>query len=281
MKRIRFSIIIPLYNKGQWIKKTIESILCQDYDDYEIVVVDDGSTDNSADVVRKLNSSKIILLSKANGGPGSARNYGVKHSHGEWVVFLDADDYFEPDALRAFSQLIDKHSSCKVFCCNHYLEKNGRKLLYSTKYKNGFLINNFFSWNIGRCMPRAGAACFRRGIVIQHSYNENLRRYEDAESLFGIMRENRIYRSPIPVMTYSLSNVSASSPCSNIDADFIGHLNLKGKGMWEQYALAQLYKEGLYYYPDDMKRLYKRSDIRTAKVKIATAIIKVLSKFGI
>ena len=116
--------------------------------------------------------------------------------------------------------------------------------------------DNFLAWNSKVLMPRAGAAIFRKTLIKKYPFNESLRRYEDAESLFDIMRTTKCYRDPAPVMSYNISTLSASAPCKDISEDFIGHLSIEGKSLMEQYAIYMLYKQGLQLYPNDMKRLY-------------------------
>ena len=87
------SIIIPLYNKKKTILKSIESVLSQTYSDWELLIVNDGSTDGSETLVQRfLLYSRIKLLNKKNGGVSSARNEGIRDAHGDWILFLDADD---------------------------------------------------------------------------------------------------------------------------------------------------------------------------------------------
>ena len=103
------SVVIPLYNKEPIIEKSIRSVLSQDYDDFEVVVVNDGSTDRSAEIVKNIDDSRVCLIEQENGGPSKARNTGVRNAKGEWIVFLDADDEFLPGALNYFSALINLH----------------------------------------------------------------------------------------------------------------------------------------------------------------------------
>ena len=98
------SVIIPLYNKEPIIERSLQSVLSQDYDDFEVVVVNDGSTDRSADIVRSINDPRIRLIEQENGGPSKARNTGTKSARGEWILFLDADDELLPGALNYFSE---------------------------------------------------------------------------------------------------------------------------------------------------------------------------------
>lgn len=102
----KVSIIIPTYNYGIFIGDAIDSVLNQTFNDYEIIVVDDGSTDNTSDIINKYND-KISYLSKSNDGPASARNLGIKNSSGDYICFLDADDVFLPNKLEIQVELLD------------------------------------------------------------------------------------------------------------------------------------------------------------------------------
>src|SRR3954447_12953483 len=92
------SIIIPCHNAERWVGQAIESALNQNYSNYEVIVIDDGSTDRSLDVI-KLFDQRITRLSTANRGPSSARNAGLDIARGEWVQFLDADDLLHPQKV--------------------------------------------------------------------------------------------------------------------------------------------------------------------------------------
>jgi glycosyltransferase involved in cell wall biosynthesis len=97
----KVSVVIPTYNRGNEITETIESVLAQTYKDFEIIVVNDGSTDNSAEVLTALqNAGKIRYVSQENAGPSKARNRGLAEVKGEYVAFLDDDDLWPPDKLQ-------------------------------------------------------------------------------------------------------------------------------------------------------------------------------------
>lgn len=275
------SIIIPLYNKETTIKKTLESIFNQDYNDYEIIIVDDGSTDKGLTVINELHSDKISVYTQPNSGPSVARNLGVRKAKGDWIVFMDADDWFEPGAFKHFMSLVETEKNCFFYCCNYYIERNNSKYLYSSQYKTGFVKNNFLAWCAELCMPRAGASLYRRELLLKHPFNEKLRRYEDAESIFSMMRKERIFRSSTPVMTYNCNDSSASLPCKEISQDLIGNLVFKGKSFWEQYALFLLYKQGLELYPDKMPQLYRISLFQKVKYKFAAILIGRMKKYHI
>jgi glycosyltransferase involved in cell wall biosynthesis len=105
-----FSIIIPTYNRLPYLKKTLDSILEQSFTDFEIIVVDDGSTDETVSYLRDLGGG-VELFRQDNRGPGAARNLGVEHARGEYVAFLDSDDLWFPWTLKTYAAIIEKTGS--------------------------------------------------------------------------------------------------------------------------------------------------------------------------
>ena len=92
-------IIIPLYNKGKYVKRAIDSVVGQSFSDWHLIVVDDGSTDNGPEIVNSINDSRILLIQQSNQGPGAARNNGIKLTQADYIAFLDADDEWYPNHL--------------------------------------------------------------------------------------------------------------------------------------------------------------------------------------
>lgn len=102
------SIVIPLYNKEQFVGQTIKSLLSQTFKEFEAIFVDDGSTDKSPQIVENIQDNRIKLVRKENGGPSSARNLGVENAKYDWILYLDADDCLLPNALELFAKYINK-----------------------------------------------------------------------------------------------------------------------------------------------------------------------------
>jgi glycosyltransferase involved in cell wall biosynthesis len=114
-----FSVIIPLYNKSGYVLNTIDSVLAQSFEDFEIVVVDDGSSDNGPELVRAIADPRIRLISQTNAGVSVARNNGIAQAKGDWICFLDADDWYHPVYLAAQHAAIMAHPTAEVFATEY------------------------------------------------------------------------------------------------------------------------------------------------------------------
>ncbi|PWU09042.1 MAG: glycosyl transferase [Verrucomicrobia bacterium] len=108
------SIITALHNKGAYIADTIHSVLSQTFSDWEMIVVENGSTDEGPEVVRRFSDPRLRLVISRKSGPGGARNVGVDQARGEWLLFLDADDLIEPGYLKERLSLLEKNSAADV-----------------------------------------------------------------------------------------------------------------------------------------------------------------------
>lgn len=113
------SVVIPLYNKEKQIINTLRSVLDQTYQDFEIVIVDDGSTDNSVAEVERIQDSRIRLINQKNAGVSAARNRGIQESKGEYIALLDGDDEWQPDYLKTQIELVYKYPKCDVYAVNY------------------------------------------------------------------------------------------------------------------------------------------------------------------
>ena len=251
-----FSIIIPVYNKEKGIKETINSILNQSYTDYEVVVVDDGSTDDSISVIHSIKSNKIHVYKQENSGPSAARNRGIREAKGEWILFLDADDELEPDALKTFNRLIKQSPEIKCFFCNFYIESNGIKNKRTNLYSDGIVGNNFRAWFFSRLFSCQGSYVLSKNVALRHPFPVNIRRWEDACMLFDILREETVMRCSIPVFTYHRSLSEASSRRKDPKAHFICNVVPKGKSFWERLCLYRMYIMATKMYPDTAEFVY-------------------------
>lgn len=136
----KFSVIIPLYNKQESIRKTVESILAQTFTDFELVIVNDGSKDKSLEIVNSIEDSRIVIVDKPNGGVSSARNAGIEKAMSEWVSFIDADDYWNPHYLETVKTAIEKYPAASVVVTNY---KKGEENPYVEYQQEGYMTDYF------------------------------------------------------------------------------------------------------------------------------------------
>jgi glycosyltransferase involved in cell wall biosynthesis len=121
------SVVIPAFNAGRFIRRTIDSILAQTYRDYEIIVVDDGSADNTAEVVKSY-GPKVRYIYQENAGDGPARNTGIRAAKGEWIAFLDHDDEWLPEKLQLQMELVGRHPELRWCGTNRYQSDGKRRM---------------------------------------------------------------------------------------------------------------------------------------------------------
>ena len=114
-----FSVIIPLYNKERYIARTIQSVLAQTFQDFEIIIVNDGSTDGSVKEVERFDDERIRLVEQANAGVSAARNRGIEEAKYELIAFLDADDLWDNDFLATAFELYEHYPKCDVYALNY------------------------------------------------------------------------------------------------------------------------------------------------------------------
>lgn len=117
------SVIVPVYNVEQYINQCVESILGQSLDDYEVLLIDDGSTDGSGNICDSWAESdpRVRVFHKRNGGLSDARNYGIDRAAGEFLSFVDSDDYVGPRYLESLCSAMRGHEGCRMSACAHYV----------------------------------------------------------------------------------------------------------------------------------------------------------------
>ena len=164
---MRFSVIIPLYNKAPYVKKALESVFMQSFRDFELVVVDDGSSDDSMSVTQAILASCDVphqLIHQDNAGVSTARNNGVAVSHGEFLCFLDADDWWAPSFLEKMDELIRNYPEAGIYGTNYYYVKNGFESICVRGAETGY-IDYLKVYAEGLKMPLwTGAVCLSRRI---------------------------------------------------------------------------------------------------------------------
>lgn len=186
-----FSIIIPVYNSAEYIQKCIDSILCQKFENYEAIFVDDGSKDNSVEIISKYikNHPNIKLIEQKNQGVSSARNNGLEKATGKYLMFMDADDYWVNGVMNRLNQILLTHESVDILFFNYFEDiSNSKKNHYvSSKFLGEKLSKNLAIESIlsnkgylGYCWNKV----FKRSSIQNNRFDERITYLEDM--LFNI-----------------------------------------------------------------------------------------------
>lgn len=169
MRPVSISVVVPLYNKRPHIGETLESILAQSTQPAEIIVVDDGSTDGSADIVARYEKRGVRLIRQKNAGESAARNRGVEASSSAWIAFLDADDLWLPQHIEYLSRAIQAYPEVGLVSSQHEILQNGRRLRPRCAYPNGSIcqVDDFYRrFAVGLSLVNSSTACAKRDALL-------------------------------------------------------------------------------------------------------------------
>lgn len=234
---MRFSIICPIYNKEKYIKETIESVISQTYDNWELLLVDDGSTDNSVSIVEGYKCDKIKLLYRSDftqrKGGSVARNIGIKHAKGTFIMFLDADDVLSKNSLEQRSYYIYKYPEYNfyVFDIIHFLNNidnvhenrfvyNFKRINYSLSSKSRlFFLRKFLKydtqWSICNVIWK------KETLLNLNGFSENFQRLQDVElhtrALLNFDIKFKFLKYKVKPDVYVRSDKDRSSSISTIE----------------------------------------------------------------
>lgn len=180
----RFSILIPVFNKEKFVAKTIKSVLSQSFADFEIIVINDGSTDKSETEILALTDKRIHYLLKENEGVSVARNLGIEKASAEYICFLDADDFWFPNFLETMNHYINMLPYEKVFASAIEIE-TGKKIVqapYSFVKKSDFEIVNFFDASQKEAILWTSSVCIHKDVFKKVGvFDEQLKVSEDTD----------------------------------------------------------------------------------------------------
>lgn len=190
------SIIIPIYNADKYLSDCIDSLLSQTYNNLEIILVDDGSTDNSGkicdDYAKK--DKRIKVIHKQNGGVSSARNQGLDIAKGDYIAFVDPDDYVLPDMYKTLLRVIQNTNTDIVICGSTTTDIHGTTCKSYFPTNNNFVYSKFVDWfqdfiEYGN-LQVVWNKLFKKNILIGHSFDTDLVRAEDVNFLLDVTKNN-------------------------------------------------------------------------------------------
>jgi glycosyltransferase involved in cell wall biosynthesis len=207
-----FSIVVPTYNRAHLISGTVESILSQSYKNFELIIVDDGSTDNTEEVISKYLADNVHYYKKANAERAAARNYGTQLAKGDYVNWFDSDDMMFPNHLEEAAKMVAKYNRPEIFAQGHQYQDSFGKGIERTKYPDN--INNaLYKGN-----PIANSPVIvRRDIALANPFNEDreLSGSEDYELWLRIATQYHIYSSDIVTVGFVQHDERSTLTMSN------------------------------------------------------------------
>lgn len=224
------SVIIPLYNKEMYIEQTIKNVLNQTFHDFEIVVINDGSTDNSIKIVERFKNNKIRLFHKENGGVSSARNMGIKKSKYKYIAFLDADDEWSPNHLEEIFKLIcDYGNEADMFVTNFARKYPDGTISNNRKYNDlpRGIIKNYFRTILKKAVAHTSSVCIRKNVLYEIGlFVEHFSYGEDIDLWNRIARKYKIAYSPVVTEFYQIGTMNNASNIKNYDKVAANYIKL-------------------------------------------------------
>lgn len=210
MSQIVVSIIVPIYNVGNFISECIQSIQKQTFTQWEAILIDDGSKDCSVDVVKSLlpQDDRLRLISQANGGVSKARNTGILNAQGRYLAFLDGDDMWEPTFLEDLLDAISVQDTDMSYCGYTHLYTRGLKRKFSYPYVSGLVLPDVIK---GNTQIHIGAMLVKKSLVDQLGllFTEGCLVGQDQEFIWKLVSKARVQAVPKELMLYRIRSGSA------------------------------------------------------------------------
>lgn len=241
------SVIIPCYNQGHYLTEAVNSVLAQTYQPVEIVVVDDGSTDNTRQVAETYTSVKYVY--QKNGGLSAARNAGIDNSHGEFLIFLDSDDWLLPEAIAINIKYLKENPTAAFVSGSHKKIKDN---VVIPEIRNPITLHPYHQLLHQNYIGMIAAVMFRRWIFDRYRYDTSLHSCEDYDLYLKITRDHPVIDHVEDIALYRIHGNSISGNISLMLQDVTKVMmrqknNLHGEKE-EKYLAAGLNNWKKYYY---------------------------------
>lgn len=271
-----FSVVIPLYNKELSIENTLQSVLNQTFQEFEIVIVNDGSTDNSVEVVKQFKDERIRIINQENQGVSTARNKGIKEAKYEWIAFLDGDDLWMENHLEEIVKMMKHYPNEKVYVTSfEYSDK--REIYRHPRESSIFKIEDYFKEAIKEPLIWTSIVIVQKDILIQVGlFESHLILGEDKDLWSRLGREFNIIKSRCITAIYRIEAENRSNKKTNIKQTFEGVLDLYNVKSEQEYAY---YKHHIFA---KLKALIVRKDLKSLMYLLKKHNIKLLTiKMGV
>ncbi|MFH6768165.1 glycosyltransferase [Gaetbulibacter aquiaggeris] len=287
-----FSVIIPLYNKEDYIEETIKSVLNQSFNDFEIIIVDDGSTDDSLKLASQFTDSKITLIKQKNLGASVARNKAIETAKGKYIAPLDADDIWHKNHLLELKSLINSFPNAGLFCNNYEIKLNDNfviKANFNFSYGSDHLeIPDFFDANIINYIPSSSSTAFLKSSFVKlGAYDTSLRTGQDLDLWIRFALQYKVVFNPTITMVYNnYDDSSLSKSDYNLDRyNYISNFNTEEQQnpSLKKYLDVNRYAVALRCKINNEKKLYRKlkNEIDYKNLNIKQKFLINIPAFGL
>lgn len=238
-----FSVVIPLYNKEDYILQTVQSVLDQTDPDFELLVVNDGSTDSSQQRLSAITDPRMRIINRFNKGECAARNTGIWEAKGEYVVFLDADDYWRPNHLAELRKLITQYGEhADVFSTGFarlFPDGELEPCNDATSQPRCFTPKEYFQavWK-GKEVIHSSCACVRKNVFVEiGGFDSRFSMGGDLEMWARLLRCHTLAHSPEITEIYRVDTPNSSGKSMNYDKDAARIALQPHHICWEDWAV--------------------------------------------
>ena len=222
-----FSIVIPLYNKELSIGDTIVSVLNQKFKDFELLIINDGSTDKSLDVVKTIKDHRIRIIDQKNQGVSSARNRGVNESLYDFIAFLDGDDIWKNNHLEVLYKMHQEFSDASVFVTS-FDYSNDRAIFRNKRVKEVSKVENYFEEAITEnIITSSNVLVKKNAFKVVGLFNENIKYGEDLDLWYRLAQKFDIIKSTKVTAIYRVDAENRSEHKQNLYKCFEYYIDLK------------------------------------------------------
>lgn len=210
MSNVKVSWVLPVYNAEKFLSKTIESVISQTFSNWELIVIDDGSTDNSLNIIKSFDDDRIKIISRENKGLSETLNEGVSLSQGNYIARIDADDINEPNRLFEQVSFLDSHLDYVLVASNvSFIDENDKIFNYSTLPSCHNKIKE--KLNIDNCIFHPSVLMRRDALLNVGGYDNKVGCYwEDYQLWLKLINEGRFYILPRFLLKYRVHDKSIS-----------------------------------------------------------------------
>lgn len=238
---LKISVIIPLYNKEKSIANTVSSVLSQTHGNFECLIVDDGSTDNSLQVLSTINDERLKIFKKQNGGVSEARNYGIRQATTDNIFFLDADDTIAPECLQTFVRLIEKYPGAGLYTTNFSIKSGSEILKFCKRNNEGVVIDPVKALFYREIFPRTGSLLIKRSCFdMTEPFRADLKIHEDIELFLRLMNLFEVVYSPAVIFVYETAYNELSKKLASPAVEYAYHIKLGKHSFFEQMVLSEI-----------------------------------------